>query len=55
MVLLRARPVQAFAVAVLLAAVLTLVLAPGGLPFDRPAVGTRASVPNIAGQLVQIA
>jgi len=55
MPLLRSRPVQMLAVAMLLAIVLAVLLGRGGLPFDRPSLGTTDLAPNIISQLVQLA
>lgn len=41
------------AFAVVLAVVLAVLLGRGGLPFDRPALSTRAVAPNVVSQIVQ--
>jgi len=45
--------VQVLALPVLLSVVLIVLLGRGGLPFDRPAVGSTDPLSNIIGQLVQ--
>lgn len=52
---LRKRPVQGLVFATLLSVVLVAVLGGRKLPFDRPAIGTTAVIPNLITQLVQIA
>src|SRR5688500_7184635 len=53
--LVRDRAVQGLAAAVILAVVLVMLLGAGGLPFDRPALGTTAVAANVISQLVQLA
>jgi hypothetical protein len=52
---LRKRPVQGLVFATLLSVVLVAVLGGRKLPFDRPAIGTTETIPNLITQLVQIA
>lgn len=49
------RALHGFAGATVLAFGVALVLGSGGLPFDRPAVGTHELIPNLMTQLMQIA
>lgn len=48
------RAVQMFAAATILSLLIAAVLGAGGLPFDRPAVGTAEMAPNLIIQIVQI-
>lgn len=48
------RAVQVFAAATLVSLLVAAVLGAGGVPFDRPAVGTTDRTQNIVGQVVQI-